>query len=94
MSGIRFTVFDKKTHKEADPYEIALHEEWAKELCYCDMVGFAIGQDGTLFLVDECGRYEFCDPERFIIRWDEMEFTTQEAENVETKLPTSAKRFC
>lgn len=62
---MKFRVIDKKTGKEADPYEIALHEEWAKELCYCDMDGFAILEDGTLLLVDECGKFEYCDADRF-----------------------------
>lgn len=68
-----FRVIDKRTGKEADDYEIALHEDWAKSLCYCDMDGFALQQDGTLLLMDECGKYEYCDPERFEVRWDEDE---------------------
>ena len=62
---MKFRVIDNTTGKEADPYEIALHEEWAQRLCYCDMEGFAILEDGTLILVDECGMFEYCDPERF-----------------------------
>ena len=60
-----FTVFDKNTGKIADPYMIALKEKWAERLCYCDMEGFAILEDGSLILCDECGCFEFCDPERF-----------------------------
>ena len=68
-----FHVIDKTTGKEADPYEIALYEDWAKSLCYCDMVGFAILEDGTLILVDECGRFEFIqENDRFEIVWDEV----------------------
>ena len=67
----KFHVIDKQTGKEADPYEIALHEDWAKELCYCDMEGFAIGEDGTLYLIDECGRHEYADKERFEVVWDD-----------------------
>ena len=68
-----FHVIDKKTGKEADPYEIALNEDWAKRLCYCDMVGFAILEDGTLILVDECGGFEFIqENDRFEIVWDEV----------------------
>lgn len=66
-----FRVIDKKTGKEADTYEIALHEEWAKELCYCDMDGFAILEDGTLLLVDECGKFEYCDADRFEVVFDD-----------------------
>ena len=57
----RFKVIDKKTGKEADPYEIALNEKWAQSLCYCDMEGFFIGEDGTLILADECGKFEYAN---------------------------------
>ena len=68
-----FHVIDKTTGKEADPYEIALKEDWAKSLCYCDMEGFAILEDGTLILADECGRFEFIqENDRFEIVWDEV----------------------
>lgn len=60
-----FCVFDKKKNKEADCYKIALKEDWAKCLCYCDMEGFAITQDGILILLDECGRYTYCPYNRF-----------------------------
>ena len=60
-----FCVFDKKKNKEADCYKIALKEDWAKCLCYCDMDGFAITQDGMLILLDECGRYTYCPDNRF-----------------------------
>lgn len=68
--GETFTVIDTKTGKEADEYEIALHEDWAKHLCYCDMEGWAIENDGTLLLVDECGRSAYADRERFKVVWD------------------------
>ena len=62
-----FYVFDKKTGKEADVYEIALNEDWAKHLMYCDIDGFAIDQDGTLILIDECGQFTYCPSDRFEI---------------------------
>ena len=63
-----FTVIDKQTKKEADEYKIALEEDWAKFLCYCDMDGFAITQDGNLILLDECGKYTHCPCDRFEIK--------------------------
>lgn len=66
-----FKVIDTKTGEEADTYEIALHEEWAKSLMYCDMEGFAIGEDGTLYLLDECGKWEYPEQERFKVVWDD-----------------------
>lgn len=68
-----FHVIDKKTGDEPDLYEIALHEDWAKHLCYCDMEGFAIGEDGTLWLMDECGNTVYADKERFKVVWDDPE---------------------
>ena len=60
-----FVVVDKKTKKEADCYKIARKEDWAKCLCYCDMEGFAITQEGMLILLDECGKYTYCPDNRF-----------------------------
>lgn len=34
---MKFRVIDNKTGKEADTWNIALHEEWAEGLVYCDM---------------------------------------------------------
>lgn len=65
-----FRVVDKLTGKEAEVTEIALKEEWAKDLMYCDMEGFAILEDGTLILTDECGRFVFCPYDRFEIVFD------------------------
>lgn len=68
--GETFIVIDNKTGEEADTYDIALHEDWAKNLCYCDMEGWAITDDGTLLLVDECGRFAYADRERFKVKWE------------------------
>ena len=62
-----FAVIDKQTQKEADEYKIALEEDWAKDLCYCDIDGFAITQDGNIILLDECGKYVYCPYDRFEI---------------------------
>lgn len=64
---IPFCVIDKQKGKEADEYQIALKEEWAKDLMFCDMDGFAIKQDGSLILIDECGNFKYCVPDRFEI---------------------------
>jgi hypothetical protein len=62
-----FMVIDTKTRKEADTCQIALKEEWAKGLIYCDMEGFFIGEDDTLILVDECGNFAYCPENRFLV---------------------------
>ena len=68
-----FTVIDKKTGHYPDLETIALHEDWAKGLVYCDMEGFAIEEDGDLFLMDECGNFKYCPTGRFEIVWEEQE---------------------
>lgn len=67
---ITFKVIDRKTMSEANAEKIALTEAWAQELVYCDMDGFAICEDGSLLLIDECGNYEYCPPGRFIVECD------------------------
>ncbi len=70
---IEFTVIDNNTGKYPDLWEIALKEEWAKGLVYCDMDGFAILEDGNLILMDECGNYAFCPGGRFTVEFEKME---------------------
>lgn len=68
---MRFRVVDNKTGKEADTWNIALHEEWAQGLVYCDMEGFLISEDGQLMLADECGHVVYCDSERFKVVFED-----------------------
>lgn len=72
MSTMKFVVFDKETKMEANPESIATYEKWADGLIYCDMEGFAIEEDGTLLLLDECGNYAVCPPDRFELHIVEM----------------------
>ena len=51
---MKFDVIDPKTGKYPDLEHIALTEDWAKGLMYCDMEGFCINEDGNLLLMDEC----------------------------------------
>jgi hypothetical protein len=64
----KFIVIDLISGKEANERQIALDEDWAKGLIYCDMEGFAVEQDGTLILLDECNNYAYCPADRFEIR--------------------------
>lgn len=68
---IGFTVIDSKTGKEADICKIARKEDWAAGLIYCDMEGWAIEENGSLILMDECGNYVFADRERFKVIWND-----------------------
>ena len=63
-----FDIIDAKTGEYPDLEKIALTEEWAQGLVYCDMDGFAVREDGSLILLDECGNCVSCPAERFEIR--------------------------
>ena len=60
-----FRVIDTTTGHAPDLAIIALNEDWARGLIYCDMEGFAITEDGGLILLDECGNYAYCPEGRF-----------------------------
>lgn len=66
-----FTIIDTKTGEYPDCEKIALKEDWAKRLIYCDIDGFYIGEDGTLVLVDDCGNMAVPPYGRFTIVWEE-----------------------
>lgn len=66
--------------KEADVEEIALHEDWAKGLVYCDIEGFAITEDGELILADECGKFAYCPDGRFEVQFDGDELEKTQGE--------------
>lgn len=67
-----FTVIDNKTGEYPDLWEIALTEDWAKHLIYCDMEGFALMEDGSLILLDECGNCAYCPSDRFTIVFEKV----------------------
>lgn len=67
QNSLAFEVWDNNTNSTPDLEGIALNEEWAKGLCYCDMEGFAILEDGSLVLLDECGNFAYCPPDRFTV---------------------------
>lgn len=66
-----FTVTEPDGSKP-DLRQIALTESWAKGLMYCDMDDFSLMPDGTLLLLDECGKYAACPEGRFRVEWNEM----------------------
>ena len=90
---IEFKVIDNNTGKEADIGKIALKEDWAKGLMYCDMQGFAILDDGNLILLDECGKFEYCPSERFSIMFeDSVVLSREEYERLKLELAIEKKR--
>lgn len=64
-----FHVVDIQTGEEPDISEIALNEDWAKGLIYCDMEGFFIDENARLILADECGNYCFVPSDRYKVVW-------------------------
>lgn len=60
-----FDIIDLKTGQIALAEVFARHEIWASTLIPMDLEGFAITQHGDLILLDECGNYVFCPPDRF-----------------------------
>ena len=78
---MQFTVIDLETGEYPDVRRIALKEDWAKKLIYCDIDGFYLGQDGELMLADECGNCASCPSGRFKI---EMEFETADGKETHT----------
>jgi hypothetical protein len=53
--------------------KIAAKEEWAKGLIYCDLEAWALQDDGTLILTDECGNFAYPPEGRFCIHFDEAQ---------------------
>ena len=51
-----FEVIDPKTGEYPDLEHIALTEEWAKGLMYCDMEGFCINEESRIVAMS------FCEP--------------------------------
>lgn len=68
-----FNVIDKNTGVYPDVQKIALEEDWAHNLVYCDIQGFAITEDGGLVLMDECGNVSSCPSGRFDIVFEQEE---------------------
>ena len=54
-----------KTGAYPDVEKIALNEEWAKGLIYCDIDCFAMQEDGNLILIDDCGNFAYPPEKRF-----------------------------
>lgn len=62
---MQFDVIDTKTGAYPDVEKIALNEEWAKGLIYCDIDCFAMQEDGNLVLIDDCGNFAYPPEKRF-----------------------------
>ena len=58
---------------EPDLQQIAVTEEWAKGLIYCDMEGFVIDPDGCIALTDECGGVRYPPVDRFRVTFPDRD---------------------
>lgn len=73
-----FEVIDPKTGEYPDLEQISRTEEWVQNLIPCDMEGFCINEDGNLIMMDECGNYAYCPPDRFQV---DFEFSAHSMED-------------
>lgn len=67
---MKFTVIDKTTGQYPDVETIALYEEWANNLMYCDIFGFVVDEDGHLMLMDDLNNIAICPPDRFDVVYE------------------------
>lgn len=69
---MKFKVIDVNTGKYPNLRDIA-KEDWAKDLMWMDMDGFALTEEGSLLLMDECGNSAYCPQGRFEVITDRIE---------------------
>lgn len=68
---MNFRVLDKKTMKEVSLDDFVELADNAGLMAF-DLDGFALQEDGTLLLCDECGRFTYVPrEEKYIIRVEE-----------------------
>ena len=66
--SISFRVINIKTGKEPIfDHNHLFKEKWFKEsgLIWCDLEGWLIGEDGTLYLADECGHVAYAPMDKY-----------------------------
>lgn len=74
---LEFEVIDNLTGNAPDCEKIALTEEWAKHLIYCDIDCFAITEDGDLILIDDCNNIAYPPSDRFTVKFDPESLRTK-----------------
>lgn len=66
LMKMTFRVIDTKTGKE--PTDSVIYDIAVKgNLMLCDIDQFAVCEDGSIILFDDCGNYTYCDTNRFKI---------------------------
>jgi len=68
-----FRIIDNKINREPtyeDLIEIVQNEEWARDLVWTDIDGWAIDEYGSILLMDDCGNVRYAPRGRFSILWE------------------------
>lgn len=63
---MKFTVIDKKTGREYSERRL-IDEGFGTDLMEMDIDQIYVGEDGSMILTDECGRYTTINQDRFLI---------------------------
>ena len=66
---MKFTIIDTVTGEPPDLDDLQ-GEPWASELLH-GSEGFAVGEDGTVYLLDKCGNYAYAPLGRFTVKIQE-----------------------
>lgn len=68
MFDIIFRVWDKKNKKMINPWDAPDIDAFKyKRLVYTDILGFAIGADGSLYVLDACGNYASVELKDYVL---------------------------
>lgn len=85
MNEIKFRVWDKKRKKIWYPEDMCRGEMVDPKNCgnlvYCDIDQIAVGADGTLYILDQCGNWEY--PENLNESYELMFYTGYKDKNGE-----------
>lgn len=68
MNDKIFTIIDKRTGEEVDIDNLIEELDLNTNLMVNDIEGFAIGENGEIYLLDECGNFVFVEPDNYDVR--------------------------
>lgn len=68
MNDRIFTIIDKRTGEEVDIDNLIEELDIKTKIMVNDIEGFAIGEYGEIYLLDECGNFIFVEPDNYDIR--------------------------
>ena len=73
MNDRVFTIIDKRTGEEADIDNLIEELDLKAKLMVNDIEGFAIGECGEIYLLDECGNFIFVEPDNYYVRMNNIQ---------------------